>query len=467
MFLFYDIETTGLNKCFDQVLQFAAIYTDAEFNELERHEIFVKLNPDIIPSPKAIITHRIPLKCLKTRGIAEFEAITKIHALLNRPISIGYNTLGFHDEFLRFSFDRNLLAPYTHQYANGCSRGDLYPITVLYYLFKNEILNWPERADAISLKLEFLSKINNLHNGIAHDALNDVLACVALAKIFAKEQKMFDYARGYFDKKTDLERMSKLPFSFHCGGADFQEALLIDGVFGAKNFYQCPVIALGRHNHYKNQTLWLKIDSENLVNLRVDNLPESFNLIYRKKDAETGLLLSKEPRFMRYLNSERLELVEKNKLWLQKNPELLLKLSNYHREYKYPVVLNIDVDASLYQRGFRSDFEMSLCRKFHAADVVGKINIVNNVGDRHACPLLCAQMIRVLGRNYRELLPENIVSEFDSLKTAVNDLVDYKGNKRLTPQDALNEIAELGKGGNLDAKQNELLAELEQYIKNI
>ena len=38
-YLFYDLETTGLNPCFDQVLQFAAIRTDLSLNEIERHEI--------------------------------------------------------------------------------------------------------------------------------------------------------------------------------------------------------------------------------------------------------------------------------------------------------------------------------------------------------------------------------------------------------------------------------------------
>ena len=58
-YLFYDLETTGLNKCFDQVLQFAAIRTDKELNELEQHEIKIKLNADVIPSPQALLTNNI------------------------------------------------------------------------------------------------------------------------------------------------------------------------------------------------------------------------------------------------------------------------------------------------------------------------------------------------------------------------------------------------------------------------
>jgi exodeoxyribonuclease-1 len=60
-YLFYDLETSGLNPCFDQVMQFAAIRTDLDFKELERAQFFVRLSPDTIPAPMAILTHQISL----------------------------------------------------------------------------------------------------------------------------------------------------------------------------------------------------------------------------------------------------------------------------------------------------------------------------------------------------------------------------------------------------------------------
>ena len=38
-FIFYDTETTGTQTAFDQILQFAAIRTDDELNELDRFDI--------------------------------------------------------------------------------------------------------------------------------------------------------------------------------------------------------------------------------------------------------------------------------------------------------------------------------------------------------------------------------------------------------------------------------------------
>ena len=49
--IFYDTETSGLSSAFDQILQFAAIRTDDDLNEIGRFEIRSRLLPYIIPSP--------------------------------------------------------------------------------------------------------------------------------------------------------------------------------------------------------------------------------------------------------------------------------------------------------------------------------------------------------------------------------------------------------------------------------
>jgi len=38
-FVFYDTETKGISTAFDQILQFGAIKTDDDLNEIERFEI--------------------------------------------------------------------------------------------------------------------------------------------------------------------------------------------------------------------------------------------------------------------------------------------------------------------------------------------------------------------------------------------------------------------------------------------
>ena len=56
-FVFYDLETTGISPAFDQPLQFAAIVTDLELNEIERIDIRCQLSPHILPAPKALAVY--------------------------------------------------------------------------------------------------------------------------------------------------------------------------------------------------------------------------------------------------------------------------------------------------------------------------------------------------------------------------------------------------------------------------
>ena len=53
-YMFYDTETTGIETAFDQILQFAAIRTDDDLNELGCFNIRCRLLPHIIPSPIAL-----------------------------------------------------------------------------------------------------------------------------------------------------------------------------------------------------------------------------------------------------------------------------------------------------------------------------------------------------------------------------------------------------------------------------
>ncbi len=338
-YLFYDIETSGLNKAFDQVLQFAAIRTDLDFNELERHELQVKLNPDVIPAPQAILAHKISVHDMQ-QGISEFEAIKKIHQWVNQPgtISLGYNTLDFDDEFLRFSFYRNLLPPYTHQYANACGRMDIYPMLVMYYLFKNNMLIWSKRNEKNSFKLEDLNAVNQFAEGKAHNAMVDTGVTLALARRLKQDAAMWQYLQTCFDKATDLARMHSLKNEM---------ALLIDGAIGSAAFYQCPVMFLGFHQIYKNKLIWLRLDQAGLEQQPVEKI-----YVIGKKAGEPNFILPFKERFTCHLTDERRIQAENNKLFLEKNPELLQKITEYHCSYQYPDYPEADVESVLYTRGF-------------------------------------------------------------------------------------------------------------------
>jgi exodeoxyribonuclease-1 len=456
-YLFYDIETTGLNKAFDQILHFAAIRTDLNFNELNRYELIVKLNSDAIPSIEAMLVHRMKLSDI-SNGISEYEAIRKIHEWMNEPgtISLGYNTLGFDDEFLRFSFYRNLLPPYTHQYANQCCRMDIYPIAVLYYLFKNSTIEWPEVNGRISLKLEDINNANKFVTGRSHHAMVDVESTIALAKQLARERKMWDYACGNFDKKIEQLRLKRI---------NTESALMVLGQFGSKQSYQSQVLPLGEHVHYKNQILFLRLDDKDFTSATKENILAS-TFVVKKKRGEAGFLFPLTERYAHRLDAERLALANANNQWLKENEALFTFISDHYRYYKYPVVPNIDVDASLYANDFWTPEEAMFCKEFHNAKPAEKSKMIATVRN----PSLSALAIRILGRHFPDFLNPEQGQYFSNYLAKINNnanepIIDYKSNARLTPQVALQKIAEVRNENSLDDEQCLLLNDLELSLK--
>lgn len=446
-YLFYDIETTGLNKCFDQVLQFAAIRTDEKLNEIAREEIQIKLNCDVVPSPGAVITHRIGVD-QSAKGLSEYDAIQKIHSLLNAPntISVGYNSLGFDDEFLRFSFYKNLLPPYTHQYASNCGRMDIYPMTLLYYLFKTDHLNWPTKNGIVNLKLENLNACNNFASGQAHNAMVDVEVTIALAKKLLEDQTMWDFVTGYFNKKIDEERMGENQFG-----------LLVQGKIGTKSQFVAPVMSLGQHQHYKNQSVWLRLDDEKLTTTKNDAINATTKVI-KKRLGEPPIFLPLKDRYFNILSDDRKKCVEENKKWVEKNPVLMKSIETFYQHEKYPEVPERDVDSALYSVAFPTPAEEKLFRQFHAAAPAKKLSIAKQFPNI----IRQEQAMRIIARHFPEFLSDNDKRKFDAYLNSKS--VDFRGEKKLTREAALIEIENLEKKV-LDDEQKKLLSELKDFLK--
>ncbi|MBF0229303.1 MAG: exodeoxyribonuclease I [Desulfamplus sp.] len=453
-FLFYDIETTGLNSAFDQILQFAAIRTDTQLNELERHSITVKMRPDIVPSPGAFITHRLMPEDL-SNGICEYEAALIIHSILNKSetISIGYNSLGFDDEFLRFTFYRNLLDPYSHQYANGCYRADLLPITTIYKVFKPEIIKWATTDEGKpTLKLESITKANNfITSGKAHNAMADVEATVELARCLIKEEKSWSYSLELFDKNSEKVRIDKMfsnlsKKSYPVHIKDYPIAIMVSHKLGADSLYIAPVLGIGRSYHYLNQTIWIRLDKEldkeiaqNSNNLNKDDLnknnsnkderlkpsslsgdkPRDNAYVIRKKDGETGIILPKLERFWDRLSDKQRDLAEKNISIIADNSEkyaIFNKIFEYHRQFKYELVPEADLDSLLYQSPFFNSTEKSEIKRFHKCSLMEKIEMVQIMKPSRVKSLAT----RIMFRNYLNCENENRPIKFIEPKIETN-----------------------------------------------
>ena len=466
-YLFYDLETSGINKSFDQIMQFAAIRTDVNLNEIERVEFLVKLNPDTIVDPQALVVHHIPISKVNRDGISEYDAALKIHELINTPntVSIGYNNLGFDDEFLRFTFFRNLLSSYTHQFADGCFRMDLYPMVALYYLYDNGRLKFPITDDKVSLKLELLNQENGFFkNGRSHDAMVDVEVTIGLARALKGNSSMWDYLEKKFNKLNDEDVLKKLNTGVVVKGEEYQQAIMISGHFGGDNSYHIPVINLGQHRVYRNQTCWLRLDSPKLREINEECIEKKI-WVQKKKWGEPPFILPVKSKYTRGFTNTRINEIKKNKEWIDNNPDKFLSIVEIILDRRHDEIKNIDIDASLYSSDFIKNWEQKICNEFHKRDICGKVNLLDELEGG-----LRSRAIRILGRLNFNLLSDRYKDEYYEYIEKVssfdeNDyLIDYRGNKRRSVPDAFDRIQELKDNYQLSKEQINLLDELEEYI---
>lgn len=198
----YDLETTGTHPASDRIMQFAGCRTDAALNVIdEPYATYVRLAPDVLPSPEACMVTGITPQCANAEGVDEWQAVRRIEAVMRQPGTCvaGYNNLRFDDEFLRYALYRNLMDPYAREWQEGNSRWDLIDLVRAACALRPEGLTWPEDdAGVVALGLDRLSAANGIAHDNAHDATADVDATIGLARLIRNAQpKLWDYALGH------------------------------------------------------------------------------------------------------------------------------------------------------------------------------------------------------------------------------------------------------------------------------
>jgi exodeoxyribonuclease-1 len=266
-FFWHDYETFGRSPRFDRPSQFAGIRTDAELNEIEAPcEWFCQPDPELLPEPEAVLLTGILPQLCQQKGIAEPAFAAAIEAQLARPgtIGVGYNTLRFDDEFTRFLFWRNLLDPYAREWQNDCGRWDLLDLVRACYALRPEGIAWPLGDDGrTSFKLERLSQANGLVHEAAHDAVSDVRATIALARLIRRQQpRLFDFALKLRKKEAVWAEIGSQP----------RPLLHVTGRYGVERGCIAIVWPLAPHPRNKNELIvWdLSTDPAELFELRAD-----------------------------------------------------------------------------------------------------------------------------------------------------------------------------------------------------
>lgn len=239
-FQVYDTETTGIDTQCDQILQFASVETDQDLNIIESgvSNIICKQRLDVVPHPKAYLTHFLDVDVLQAEGMSEFMLAKKVQNIFmgnNATAITGYNTDKFDNELIRNLMFRNMKDLYMHEYKNENLTFDIFKLVQLVYALRPELLNWRLKDNgATSLKLEHLSADNGIAHDNAHDALDDVYATIGIAKaIKDANPKLFNYALQLSSKGNAISLLAKREPLIHINtvhGQDYNISTLIQPV---------------------------------------------------------------------------------------------------------------------------------------------------------------------------------------------------------------------------------------------
>lgn len=268
----YDYETFGATPRVDRLAQFGGVRTDEALNIIGAPlMLYCKLADDYLPQPiSSLITGITPQKVNEV-GLPEVAFIRRIHAEFSQPNTCvtGYNNLRFDDEFTRYSLYRNFLDPYGREWRNGNSRWDLVDVVRLTRALRPEGIVWPNYDDGRpSLRLEDLTVANQISHTAAHDALSDVYATIALARLIRDQQpKLYDYVFQHRFKNSVLTMLNL---------KEQKPVIHVSGMYPTERGNMAVVIPVAAHPTNKNGVIVydLSQNPEPLFKLKPEKIHE-------------------------------------------------------------------------------------------------------------------------------------------------------------------------------------------------
>ncbi|MBZ8143857.1 exodeoxyribonuclease I, partial [Rubrivivax gelatinosus] len=136
--------------------------------------------------------------------------------------------------------------PYAREWQNGCGRWDLLDVVRCCWALRPEGIEWPKHEDGRpSFKLEHLTAANGLVHEAAHDALSDVRATIALARLLRQRQpRLWDFCLKLRQKDAVRAEIGV--------GRPF---LHLSGMYGVENGCMAVVWPLASHPTNRNELI--------------------------------------------------------------------------------------------------------------------------------------------------------------------------------------------------------------------
>ncbi|BBB28946.1 exodeoxyribonuclease I [Neptunomonas japonica] len=471
-FFWHDYETFGIDPKRDRPVQFAGIRTDENLNIIDEPiMLYCKPADDVLPHPQAcLITGITPQKAIQ-EGLCEAEFISQIHAEFAKPgtCGVGYNSIRFDDEVTRYTLYRNFFDPYAREWQNACSRWDIIDMLRLTRALRPEGIVWPEHDDGTpSLRLEDLTKANGIDHGHAHDALSDVYATIAMAKLIKEKQpKLYEFVlsnKGKASAQRMLDTLSMKP------------VLHVSSRYSASLGNLAIVAPIVQHPVNKNSTLvWdLRVDPTPLLTLSVEDIRHYMYLpSHERTESDPAIALKQvhankcpilAPAGM--LNKDEAARFGINggecraHLAILRNyPELKSKLADVISEDSFES--DGDPDHMLYAGGFFNDTDKKMMQQVRESDP----NALAELELAFQDPRLEEMLFRYRARNYPWTLNEEQQSQWEQYRS--DKLLVTDKRRLLTMKEFYEHLNSLYQDQNLAAAQREILEELAIYAESI
>ncbi|NRP94622.1 Exodeoxyribonuclease I [Marinobacterium sp. xm-g-59] len=411
-FFWHDYETSGTDPQRDRPMQFAGIRTDADLNIIEDPVmIYARPADDMLPHPMACLITGITPQIALEKGLSEAEFIARIHAELARPgtCGVGYNSIRFDDEVTRNTLYRNFYDPYAREWQNGCSRWDIIDMLRLTRALRPDGIVWPTYEDGTpSLRLEDLTKANGIEHGSAHDALSDVYATIAMAKLVKERQpKLFDYV---------IRHRSKLAIQKLIDPQSMKPVLHISSRYPVEQGNMAVVAPIAVHPTNKNASIvWdLRHNPAPLFELTAEQIKQNLYLPRDQRDENTPKLA------LKLLHANRCPIVAPANMLrgdepakfaidgdqcrahlalLRNEPNLREKLMAVYQEDRDAIA---DPDLQIYSGGFFSNDDKKLIDRVREADEESLYELQLPFQD----PRLEEMLLRYKARNFPETLTD-------------------------------------------------------------
>lgn len=462
----HDYETFGVDPQRDRPCQFAGIRTDYDFNIIgDPVMAYCQPASDCLPHPEACLTTGITPQIAQERGVCEAEFARLIHQEMATPqtCSLGYNSLRFDDEVSRNLFYRNFYDPYVREWQMGNSRWDLIDVIRAAYALRPDGIVWPIDDDGNpSFRLELLTKANDLGHDSAHDALSDVYATIAIARLIREKQpRLYQFL---FDNRHK-QAVNKL---FQLGS--YTPLVHISGRYPTSKHCLAIVIPICQHPTNSNELIVydLSINPEALLTLDAESIRQ--RLFIASKDLPEGvdrialktIHINRCPvlaplKVVRDVDYNRLQLdmpsCMRHLSMIKSAPELKEKLAEVFRR-NYGDSIN-DPDLMIYSGGFFSPKDKTEMTRIRESKPEALAELTFSFEDER----LPEMLFRYRARNYCDTLNSDEQAKWKKYCHAV--FTDESIGPVLTLTSMHQKIHSLKQSLGDD---NEILRQLETYL---